>query len=168
MENASVIMWRGYGVRMHPFQVMAEPVRRRIVDILASGEHTSGELAEVVGGEFRISATAVSKHLRRMLDAGFVAVRADWSSRIYRLSDDAISSLEIEVADLRRKWDGRIGWHSPNYPLGAGAGAGAGAAVAKVAKKGAGKPSQRGRRGAGYKTDPWNAPHGAAQTGHSE
>ncbi len=55
---------------MHPFEAMAEPVRRRIVDILASGEHTSGQLAEVIGVEFRISRTAVSKHLRVLRDAG--------------------------------------------------------------------------------------------------
>jgi DNA-binding transcriptional ArsR family regulator len=131
---------------MHPFQVMAEPVRRRIVDILASGEHTSGELADVISTEFSISATAVSKHLRRMLDAGFVDVRADWSNRVYRLSDDAIAMLEDEVADLRRKYDERIGWSGKGDPTKAG-----------VALKGVGRPGRRGRRGKGFAGDPWRA-----------
>lgn len=55
---------------MHPFEALAEPARRRIIDVLASGEHTAGELAAVVGEEFRISRTAVSKHLRILRDAG--------------------------------------------------------------------------------------------------
>jgi DNA-binding transcriptional ArsR family regulator len=131
---------------MHPFQVMAEPVRRRIVDILASGEHTSGELADVIGAEFGISPTAVSKHLRRMLDAGFVAVRADWSNRVYRLSDDAIGLLEAEVADLRKKYDERIGWFGKGDPTKAG-----------VALKGVGRPGRRGGRGKGFAGDPWRA-----------
>ena len=123
---------------------MAEPVRRRIVDILARGEHTAGELAAVVGFEFGISATAVSKHTRRMLDAGFVEVRADWNNRVYRLSDDAVSLLESEVADLRRKWDERLGWNAPGDPTKAG-----------VQRKGAGRPSRAGRRGVGFRDDPW-------------
>ena len=95
---------------MHPFEAMAEPVRRRIVDILASGEHTSGQLAEVVGTEFRISRTAVSKHLRVLRDAGFVDVRAEERFRWYRLTPDAISVLAGAVNDLRRKWRMRSGW----------------------------------------------------------
>ena len=129
---------------MHPFEVMAEPVRRRIVDILSSGEHTSGELADVIGLEFHISPTAVSKHLRRLLDAGFVDVRADWTNRIYRLNDEGIRLLENEIADLRRKWDGRIGW------FGAGD-----AAKTMVALKGPERPGRRGGRGKGYAEDPW-------------
>lgn len=129
---------------MHPFEVMAEPVRRRILEILASGEHTSGEVADVIGFEFRISPTAVSKHLRRLLDAGFVEVRADWTNRIYRLDEDGIRSLENEVAGLREKWEGRIGWNGANDP-----------AKTMVALKGAGRPGQRGGRGKGFAEDPW-------------
>ena len=73
---------------MHPFEAMAEPARRRIVDVLASGEHTAGQLAEVVGGEFRISRTAVSKHLRVLRDAGFVDVRAEENFRWHRMTPD--------------------------------------------------------------------------------
>jgi DNA-binding transcriptional ArsR family regulator len=130
---------------MHPFQVMAEPVRRRIVDILASGEHTSGAIADVIGEEYGISPTAVSKHLRRLLDARFVSVRADWSNRVYRLNDDGITFLEAEVAELRKKWNERLGPGTPGDP-----------ALAAVAFKGKGKPSRRGFRGAGAGSDPWS------------
>ena len=131
---------------MHPFEVMAEPVRRRIIDILASGEHSSGELADVIGREFTISATAVSKHLRRMLDAGFVDVRADWSNRLYRLTDEGIESLESEVEGLRRKYDQRIGPFSRSDPTKAG-----------VAVKGVGRPGRRGNRGKGFTGEPWGS-----------
>ncbi len=136
---------------MHPFQVMAEPVRRRIVDILASGEHTSGELADVIATEYGISATAVSKHLRRLLDAGFVSVRADWSNRVYRLNDHGLLVLEAEVAELREKWDERLGSRAPGDPM-----------RAAVMVKGTGKPSRRGFRGAGAREDPWVPESGGA------
>jgi len=98
------------GQPVHPFEALAEPARRRLVEILASGEHTSGELAAVVGGEFRISRTAVSKHLRILRDAGLIDVRADFQWRWYWLVSDGLDLLEMTVADLRQKWAGRIGW----------------------------------------------------------
>ena len=55
---------------MHPFQVMAEPIRRRIVEILASGEHTSGEVCESIAAEFGVTRTAASKHLRILRENG--------------------------------------------------------------------------------------------------
>ena len=131
---------------MHPFEAMAEPVRRRIVDILASGEHTSGQLAEVIGVEFRISRTAVSKHLRVLRDAGFVDVRAEERFRWYRLTPDAISILARAVNDLRRKWKMRSGWdadsRSKRDPLATPI-----PRYRPVRRKGRGRPYRRGLRG---------------------
>jgi len=62
---------------MDPLEALAEPARRRILDILASGEHTAGQIADVVGYEFHISRTAVSKHLRHLRDARLVDVRGE-------------------------------------------------------------------------------------------
>ncbi|MET0780357.1 MAG: metalloregulator ArsR/SmtB family transcription factor [Microbacterium sp.] len=129
---------------MHPFEALAEPARRRIIDILASGEHTAGELAAVVGGEFRISRTAVSKHLRILRDAGFVDVRGDYQWRWYRLTSEGIDLLEEIVAGIRRKWNTRVGWDDEQRramdPL---------AAFARpVPRKGPGRHPRRGRRGA--------------------
>ena len=131
---------------MHPFEALAEPARRRIIDILASGEHTSGQLAAAVGFEFRISRTAVSKHLRHLRDAGYVAVRAEENWRWYRLRPAGFESLEAEVDELRFKLERAIGWDAdagvkrdplavlPDYGKG-------------VPLRGPGRPPRRGRRG---------------------
>lgn len=128
---------------MHPFEALAEPARRRIVDILASGEHTAGELAAVVGQEFRISRTAVSKHLRILRDAGFVEVRGDFQWRWYYLTSTGIDRLEGVIADIRRKWDSRIGWDAE---LGCEADPLANSAH-PVRRKGPGREPRRGLRG---------------------
>jgi DNA-binding transcriptional ArsR family regulator len=94
------------------FAALAEPARRRIVDILASGEHTAGELAALVGSEFRISRTAVSKHLRILRDAELVDVRAELRWRWYFLTESGVKRLERVVADLRTKFEGGVGWDS--------------------------------------------------------
>jgi len=128
---------------MHPFEALAEPARRRIIDILASGEHTAGELAAVVGGEFRISRTAVSKHLRILRDAGFVDVRGDFQWRWYRLTSAGFEHLEAVVSGIRQKWELRAGWDDElareTDPL-AGF-------TRPVPRKGPGRPPRRGRRG---------------------
>ncbi|WP_157681839.1 ArsR/SmtB family transcription factor [Microbacterium pygmaeum] len=128
---------------MHPFEALAEPVRRRIIDVLASGEHTAGELAAVVGGEYRISRTAVSKHLRLLRDAGFIDVRGDFQWRWYRLTSEGLDVLEMIVADLRHKWNLRLGWDEElgmeNDPLAH--------FDRPVQRKGPGRPIRRGHRG---------------------
>lgn len=98
---------------MHPFEVMAEPVRRRIIDILASGEHTAGNVAEVVSHEFGITQSAVSKHLRVLRETSFVEVRPEESARYYSLSEQAIKQLVREVKRLRRLWRNRIALYAP-------------------------------------------------------
>lgn len=95
---------------MDPFEALAEPVRRRIIEILASGEHTSGQLADAIGFEFRISRTAVSKHLRLLRNAEYVDVRADENWRWYRLKPSGFVTLENAVADLKLKMASAIGW----------------------------------------------------------
>jgi hypothetical protein len=79
---------------VHPFEVLAEPVRRRIVEILASGEHSAGTLEEVVTHEFGV---------------GRSAVREEWPNRWHRLDDGIVPKLEREVRHLRVLWNRRIG-----------------------------------------------------------
>ena len=135
-----------YRRRINPFEAMAEPARRRIVDILASGEHTAGQLAEVVGGEFAISRTAVSKHLRVLRDAGFLDVRAEYQWRWYYLTREGFDRLESAVGQLRQKMAGGLGWDTDlrdkRDPLGGGAFDGL-----PVRRKGPGRAPARGRRG---------------------
>lgn len=131
---------------VNPFEAMAEPVRRRLVEVLASGEHTAGQLAAAVGGEFRISRTAVSRHLRILRDAGFVDVRADERWRWYFLTNDGLRRLETAVKRLRRMMAGGLGWDSDlrnkRDPLG-----GVSFDGRPVPRKGPGREPSRGHRG---------------------
>ncbi len=61
---------------MHAFDVLGDPVRRRILELLASGEHASGEIVEAVQAEFGITQPAVSQHLKVLRESGFASVRA--------------------------------------------------------------------------------------------
>lgn len=135
-----------YRRRMDPFEALAEPVRRRIIEILASGEHTSGQVADAVGAEFRISRTAVSKHLRLLRNAGYVDVRAEENWRWYRLDREGFEALENTVAELRAKMDRAIGWDADTRqkhdPLAAFP------ARPAVPFRGPGRTPRRGRRGA--------------------
>lgn len=65
--------------------LLGHPVRWRIVEVLAGGPHTAGEIAEALYSDMRIERTVVSHQLRRLLTAELIRVRRDWSNRIYRL-----------------------------------------------------------------------------------
>jgi len=80
------------------FFLLGHPVRWRIIEILAAGPHTSGEIAEAVYGDMRVERTVVSHQLRRLREADLVRVRRDWSNRIYRL-DQRLSPLLRRVAE---------------------------------------------------------------------
>ena len=99
---------------MNPFQIMSEPIRRRIIEVLASGEHTSGELTAVIVHEFGVTRAAVSRHLKILRDNEWVHVHAEFTTRIYRLDDTAWRKLDREVRRLKRLWKSRIGFLSNN------------------------------------------------------
>jgi len=130
---------------MDPIEALAEPARRRILDILASGEHTAGQIADVVGFEFHISRTAVSKHLRHLRDAHLVDVRADLQWRWYRVDKAGFDALELMVADLRLKMLSAVGWdadaHRDHDPLRVAP------VYPAVGFKGPGRAPRRGKRG---------------------
>jgi DNA-binding transcriptional ArsR family regulator len=96
---------------MHPYEVLAEPVRRRLVQILASGEHTPGELEGVVTLEFGIGRSAVQHHLRLLLKWGWTGSREDWPFNYHHLRHGVVEHIENEVSDLRVLWDQRVGWN---------------------------------------------------------
>jgi len=93
---------------------MSEPIRRRIIEILASGEHQSGNISDVIMGEYSVSRSAVSWHLAILRDNGWVNIREEWAARFYSLEDDAIDMLEKDVRRLKKIWKRRIGAHSGN------------------------------------------------------
>jgi DNA-binding transcriptional ArsR family regulator len=68
---------------VHAFDILGDPVRRRILELLATGEHSSGDIVAVAQGEFGITQSAVSQQLRVLRDAGFASVRANGTRRIY-------------------------------------------------------------------------------------
>lgn len=89
---------------MEVFEALADPTRRRIVELLAGNERSAGELA----GHFRVSRPAVSKHLRVLRDAGVVRVRGQAQKRIYRLEPRALGDAEGWLARNRKFWERRL------------------------------------------------------------
>jgi len=86
------------------FDVLAEPSRRHILDLLRDGERAVGELTE----DLALSQPSVSKHLRVLRDAGLVAVRTDAQRRVYRLRLDPLMEVDQWLAPYRRIWDERL------------------------------------------------------------
>jgi DNA-binding transcriptional ArsR family regulator len=72
-------------------EVLADPVRRRVVEILAGGEQTAGQLASQFPGSSR---PAISRHLRLLREAGLVTARPDGTRRVYTLERDPLLELE--------------------------------------------------------------------------
>ncbi|MGH1562899.1 ArsR/SmtB family transcription factor [Mumia sp. DW29H23] len=93
---------------MGAFDVLGDPVRRRIVELLAHGELPAGEVAAKVGEEFSISQPAVSQHLRVLRESGFATVRVDGTRRLYALDPTPLAEVEDWAAGLRQFWDQRL------------------------------------------------------------
>jgi DNA-binding transcriptional ArsR family regulator len=89
---------------MEVFEALADPTRRRIVELLSEEERSAGELAT----NFMVSRPAVSKHLRVLREAGVVNVRMDAQRRIYRLDPKALGEAEGWLARRRRFWEKRL------------------------------------------------------------
>lgn len=89
---------------MHAFDVLGDPVRRRILELLAAGEMASGEVSEVIRGEFGISQPAVSQHLRVLRDAGFATVRPEGTRRLYAVNADPLREVDAWLDPFRRFW----------------------------------------------------------------
>jgi DNA-binding transcriptional ArsR family regulator len=86
------------------FEVLAEPNRRRILDLLRDDERPVGELV----AELAISQPAVSKHLRVLRDAGLVSVRGDAQRRLYRVRTDPLRGIDEWLEPYRQLWQGRL------------------------------------------------------------
>ncbi len=93
---------------MHAFDVLGDPVRRRILELLAEGEHTSGEVVAVIADEFGISQPAVSMHLRVLRESGFASTRAEGARRIYALETGPLAEVDAWLAPFRAFWEQRL------------------------------------------------------------
>jgi DNA-binding transcriptional ArsR family regulator len=83
------------------FEVLAEPNRRRILDLLRGGERPVNELVTGLG----LSQPAVSKHLRVLREAGLVTVRGDAQRRFYRINPQPLQELDAWLAPYRELWN---------------------------------------------------------------
>lgn len=93
---------------MHAFDVLGDPVRRRLLELLADGEAPAGELSDVVRAEFGISQPAVSQHLKVLRENGFAAVRADGARRVYSLDTTPLREADDWLARYRAAWSQRL------------------------------------------------------------
>lgn len=85
-------------------ETLAEPSRRRIVDILRDGERSVGELTVAL----ELPQPSVSKHLRSLREAGLVSVRADAQRRLYRLRLEPLIELDAWLEPYRQIWSDRL------------------------------------------------------------
>lgn len=93
---------------MHAFEVLGDPVRRRILELLAEGERSSGAVCAVIQAEFGITQPAVSQHLRVLREAGFATVRPAGTRRLYAVKPEPFSEVDQWLAQFRRFWVPRL------------------------------------------------------------
>jgi DNA-binding transcriptional ArsR family regulator len=86
------------------FEVLAEPTRRRILDLLSRREHSVGELVEQLG----ISQPGASKHLKVLREADLVHVRQDAQRRWYGINPEPLAELDAWLTPYRKLWAGRL------------------------------------------------------------
>jgi DNA-binding transcriptional ArsR family regulator len=93
---------------MHAFDVLGDPVRRRILELLADGEQAAGQVSAVVQEEFGISQPAVSQHLRVLRDNGFATVRAEGARRLYAVDATPLQEIDLWLQPFRQFWSQRL------------------------------------------------------------
>ncbi|MEU3061643.1 ArsR/SmtB family transcription factor [Streptomyces subrutilus] len=93
---------------MHAFDVLGDPVRRRILELLALGEQASGEVSAVIREEFGISQPAVSQHLRVLRESGFTSVRAEGTRRLYAVESGPLREVDAWLERFRGFWEQRL------------------------------------------------------------
>ena len=93
---------------MHAFDVLGDPVRRRILELLADGESASGAITAVIQAEFGISQPAVSQHLKVLRDTGFATVRPDGTRRLYAVGSEPLHEVDRWLDRFRGFWEQRL------------------------------------------------------------
>ncbi|MEO6396341.1 MAG: metalloregulator ArsR/SmtB family transcription factor [Devosia sp.] len=93
---------------MHAFDVLGDPIRRRILELLAASELSSGEVVEVIASEFGITQAGVSQHLKVLRDSGFASVRAEGQKRVYALDTAPLEEVDAWLDPFRVFWTHRL------------------------------------------------------------
>jgi DNA-binding transcriptional ArsR family regulator len=89
---------------VHAFDVLGDPVRRRILELLASGERPAGDISAVIQEEFGITQPAVSQHLKVLRDHGFATVRPAGTRRLYAVRPESLRDVDAWLDPFRRFW----------------------------------------------------------------
>lgn len=93
---------------MHAFDILGDPVRRRILELLADGEQPAGVVGAVIQREFGISQPAVSQQLRILRDNDFATRRAEGTRRLYAVNPAPLESVDAWLAPYRKFWAHRL------------------------------------------------------------
>jgi DNA-binding transcriptional ArsR family regulator len=94
---------------VHAFDVLGDPVRRRMLELLGrAGELSSGAITAAIQDEFGISQPAVSQHLKVLRDHGFATVRADGTRRLYTVQPDPLREVDDWLDGFRRFWSPKL------------------------------------------------------------
>ena len=89
---------------MSSLSALADPTRRRIVELLSRGEQAAGDIV----AQFKLSAPAISQHLKALRDAGLVRVRVDGQRRVYSLDPRGLDEIDDWVKRVRGFWNERL------------------------------------------------------------
>jgi DNA-binding transcriptional ArsR family regulator len=93
---------------VHAFDVLGDPVRRRILELLAAGEQPAGAISQAVRAQFGISQPAVSQHLKVLRESGFTTVRADGTRRLYSVDAAPLQEVDAWLEQFRGFWTQRL------------------------------------------------------------
>jgi len=93
---------------MHAFDILGDPVRRRILELLARGEQRSGDIVAVIQREFGISQPAVSQHLKVLRESGFAEVLADGVRRVYSIEAGPLREVDAWMSQFRGFWEHKL------------------------------------------------------------
>lgn len=94
---------------MHAFDILGDPVRRRILEILAeNGQQTSGEIVDIIATEYGITQSAVSQQLKTLRNAGFATVTAEGTRRLYALDVQPLEEVDTWLSQFRNFWSPKL------------------------------------------------------------
>lgn len=93
---------------MHAFDLLGDPVRHRILELLAQREYSAGQVTAVIAEEFGITQPAVSMHLRVLRESGFATVRPDGAKRSYAIDATPFAEIDAWLQRFRSLWEQRL------------------------------------------------------------
>jgi len=93
---------------MHALDVLGDPTRRRILELLADGEQSAGDIAAVLERELGLSQPAVSQHLKVLREHGFASVRPEGQRRLYAVEAGPLREVDAWLERFRRFWEPKL------------------------------------------------------------